>query len=292
MRKFILSVALTLSLAGGAFAQWIGPTAPIPNPVINGTTITLQYSAPMSSAPSVNCSPLTFVDYMVMWDNTMPDKVDIMFTIDNPTVMMTVSYGGFDYVINLNMGVLPIELAQFKANTQENNVKIAWKTSSERQNAFFEIQRAWDAEHFETIGRQEGAANENQENSYSFFDKNVFTYTKKTIAYYRLAQTDNDGTITYSRILAVRLTEDTATPWQVAHFTPSSFTLTANNEEEKIQIRLLDVTGKILATQSTSLLEGENTINFDAILENTNGLYLIEVTNGRERLVEKKMVVQ
>ncbi len=293
MRKFILSMAFIMSLAGGAFAQWVGPTAPIPNPVVNGTTITLQYSAAMASAPAINCMPFSFVNYMVMWDNAMPDKVSIMFTVNNPTVMMTVSYGGFDYVINLNMGVLPVELAQFKADKQEDNIKIAWKTASERQNAFFEIQRAWDAEHFETIGRQEGAANENQENNYSFFDKSVFNYTKRTIAYYRLAQTDEDGTTTYSRILTVRLTnDDAATPWQVARFTPYDVTIQAANEEENVQIRLLDISGKILATQKVMLSEGENQINFDALIENVNGLYLVEVTNGRERLIEKKMMVQ
>jgi hypothetical protein len=190
------------------------------------------------------------------------------------------------------MGVLPIELAQFQADKQESNVKISWKTASERQNAFFEIQRAWDAEHFETIGRKEGAANKNQENNYAFQDQSALNYTKKNTAYYRLAQTDEDGTTTYSRILAVRLTDNTITPWQVAHFTPSSFTINATNEEENIQIRLLDVTGEILATQTTTLSEGENQINLDAILDNTTGLYLVEVTNGRERLVEKKMVLR
>ena len=293
MRKFILSMAFIMSLAGGLFAQWIGPTAPIPNPVMNGTTITLQYSAAMAGAPSVNCSPLTFVNYMVMWDNGTPDQVNIMFTINNPSVMMTVSYGGFNYIINLNMGVLPIELAQFQANKQENSIKIVWKTASEHNNAFFEIQRAWDAEHFETIGRQEGASNEQQENSYAFQDESALRHTQKTVAYYRLAQTDEDGTTTYSRILAIRLTDEgSVKPWQVTHFTPSSLTIQATNEEENVQIRLLDINGKILATQTTLLSEGDNQLHFDAFLENTNGLYLIEVTNGRERLVEKKMVVR
>jgi hypothetical protein len=292
MRKLILSMAFIMSLAGGAFAQWIGPTAPIPNPVLNSTTITLEYSSNMASAPTVNCSPGFFVNYMVMWDNTMPNKVNIIFTINNPTVQMTVSYNGYDYVINLNMGVLPIELAQFRADKQESNVKISWKTASERNNAFFEIQRAWDAEHFETIGRQEAAVNENQENKYSFQDQSALNYTKKNTAYYRLAQTDEDGTTTYSRTLAVRLTDDSTTPWQVAHFTPSNFTINAINEEENVQIRLLDVTGKILATQTTTLSEGDNPINLDAILDNTTGLYFLEVTNGRERLVEKKMVLR
>jgi Secretion system C-terminal sorting domain len=271
------------------FAQWIGPTAPIPNPVVNGTTITLQYSAAMASAPNVTCMPFSFVDYMVMWDAGTPDVVNIMFTVNNPTVMMTVSYGGFDYVINLNMGVLPIELTQFQARKQDNEVKIAWKTASEHQNSFFSLQRSWDAVTFETIARQEGAADENQANTYSFSDKEVLAQQYKSVAYYRLAQTDEDGRTTFSAIVVVRLTDEAAIkPWQIAHFTPSNFMIKAQNAEENIRIRLLDMTGKVLATQTISLAEGENQIDFEYISENNSGIYLVEITNGQEHLVEKK----
>lgn len=85
---------------------------------------------------------------------------------------------------------LPISLKSFKANVEKNAVKIEWTTASEINNDYFSIQRSEDAINFETIEIVQGSGFSNTDLSYFTFDYRPI----KGISYYRLKQTDYDGT--------------------------------------------------------------------------------------------------
>ncbi len=98
---------------------------------------------------------------------------------------------------------LPIKLKSFKAKNEKNNINISWVTASEINNDFFTIEHSLDGINFTKIERVKGAGNSNKQLNYSVIDNNP----KNGINYYRLKQTDFDGTYTYSKIQAVKFEE-------------------------------------------------------------------------------------
>ncbi len=94
---------------------------------------------------------------------------------------------------------LPIELVSFKGEVVENAIQLIWKTESERNNDFFTVERSVTGEIFSGVGKVNGKGTTNQMQTYSLIDTNPVYGT----AYYRLKQTDFDGTFTFSKIIAV-----------------------------------------------------------------------------------------
>ncbi len=92
--------------------------------------------------------------------------------------------------ITINTGVLPIELKSFKASFENEAVKVEWVTSSEINNSYFTIERSANGIDFIEVGRENGSGNSTIDISYSYIDANP----DFSMPYYRLRQTDYDGT--------------------------------------------------------------------------------------------------
>ena len=88
-------------------------------------------------------------------------------------------------------GIIPlsVELIDFNGVTLPDANLISWKTASELNNDFFEVQRTFDGVNFETIGTISGAGNSTKTNFYSFQDNSI----RSGMVYYRLNQVDFDG---------------------------------------------------------------------------------------------------
>ena len=98
---------------------------------------------------------------------------------------------------------LPIELKTFTASAQHDRVDLKWVTASEKNNAYFGIERSTDGLAFGEIGRKAGAG--------TSFDNNTYTFSDLTpvagLNYYRLRQVDLDGQFTYSPVRAVQIVQ-------------------------------------------------------------------------------------
>ena len=98
------------------------------------------------------------------------------------------------------LSIVPVELCLFIENLESNNnVILNWKTLSETNNFGFEIQRSIDKVKFEKVGFVIGNGTTSEIRNYIFTDKNINTGTY----YYRLKQTDFDGSYEYSQIIEV-----------------------------------------------------------------------------------------
>lgn len=93
---------------------------------------------------------------------------------------------------------VPVELTSFSANNVNGNVELLWKTSTEKNNNGFEVERKSANSEFVKIGFVKGNGTTTNLTSYSFTDKNVNANYS-----YRLKQIDFDGTFTYSNIVNV-----------------------------------------------------------------------------------------
>ena len=108
--------------------------------------------------------------------------------------------GGYTAFFNMNTcssGPLPIELISFSASEINNKVHLEWATSTEKNNEFFTVEKSADGRNFTEFSRKEGAGNHVGILNYSLIDNTPFP----GINYYRLIQSDFDGTQTVSKIV-------------------------------------------------------------------------------------------
>jgi hypothetical protein len=95
---------------------------------------------------------------------------------------------------------LPVQLVSFDAKkVRTGEVEIKWVTATEINNHFFSVERSSDGINFEEIKVVNGAGNTNRTLNYQTIDNKPLT----GISYYRLAQTDFDGTKTHSSIVSI-----------------------------------------------------------------------------------------
>ena len=94
---------------------------------------------------------------------------------------------------------LPITLSGFKAIARNNVVELYWETEKEVNNDYFTLERSTNDLKFEERTIIQGAGNSSEKNYYSFVDDSPLPGR----SYYRLKQTDYDGTFTYSKVISV-----------------------------------------------------------------------------------------
>ncbi|MBB6612097.1 T9SS type A sorting domain-containing protein [Pontibacter sp. Tf4] len=180
---------------------------------------------------------------------------------------------------------LPVTLVRFSATSQPEGARLTWTTATELQNDYFAIEKSTDGKVFKEIARVKGAGTSSIKLQYTFVDE---TFTQGT-AYYRLKQTDFDGTATYSKTIALRN----------QHFV-SGFTVQAfpNPVENNLTVRLA-VPGHTVAVLKLYSLQGELLTIINAKPEQgithyelpftklPSGVYLLRVLSGEESFTIK-----
>ncbi len=94
-------------------------------------------------------------------------------------------------------GAVPVTLTGFAAKETTKGIQLNWQTQQELNNAWFDVQHSQDGVRFNTIGRITGAGNSAVVKNYQFIHEG----TAPGQQFYRLAQTDIDGKISYSSIV-------------------------------------------------------------------------------------------
>lgn len=109
-----------------------------------------------------------------------------------------------DGVQELQTIPLPIELVSFNAELNNGVVDLSWVTATEINNDFFSVEHSINGTDWRIIEQIDGAGNSTYEISYStkHYNPNL------GINYYRLRQTDFNGTYTHSNIRTVNFNED------------------------------------------------------------------------------------
>ncbi len=95
---------------------------------------------------------------------------------------------------------LAIKLLSFTATAVNNNIDLKWATATETNNEYFTIERSANATDWSVVKKVKGAGNSVSTLNYETTDESPLAGT----SYYRLKQTDFDGTTTYSDVKAVK----------------------------------------------------------------------------------------
>jgi hypothetical protein len=98
---------------------------------------------------------------------------------------------------------LPIDLSEFTATNDNNNILLQWKTVTEINANYFDVERSDDGQFFFSIGKVDAKGNSSNTNSYSFLDTKM-SYNNGSQIFYRLKLVDKDGSVKYSNHISIK----------------------------------------------------------------------------------------
>lgn len=226
-------------------------------------------------------------------------------TIFKPTVTYGVTSGGLNYVelggitsfsgggagVGFGPGAgggvgLPVTWAGFEVKTLESGNELNWKTASEQNTDYFEVEYSYDAKQFQVASHKiQAAGNSAGLTSYSFHHSDFNSFV-----YYRIKQVDLDGQFDHSEIKLAKRAKGkefivSVYPTRIPE--NGRITIEAKNiDQSQMNLSIIDVTGKFVYTNSyipstNSLREVIDLINLQP------GVYFIEISNGQGREVVK-----
>jgi hypothetical protein len=199
---------------------------------------------------------------------------------------------------------LPVELTSFTASANGLNAVLTWKTSTEINNAGFEIERTpahpspltgegQGGGSWTTVGSVAGAGTSNSPKSYSFTDKvrRAGTYS------YRLKQIDHNGAFKYSQEIQVQvgaapkvfdLSQNYPNPFNPT--TAIAFTVPSDGPTT---LKVYNTLGQEVATLFNNVAKaGEfHQATFDGS-RLASGIYFARLESGGKQMMKKMIMVK
>lgn len=197
----------------------------------------------------------------------------------NPTVPQFTGVCG-------SITILPVELTSFSGECTEGLSALRWTTATEHNNAYFSVEKSIDGLQFENIATVSGAVNKTTETNYSFLDFE----SRPGVNYYRLSQTDTDGTLRRLQTISV-LNNCNGNGLEEMAFIVDSETnelvLIFNlNKPTNLDLNVLNSLGQQLMGQ-TILIEKQAKIYLQLPLSLATGVYHLSVFDGETRVNKK-----
>ncbi len=188
-------------------------------------------------------------------------------------VAIEVGEGGGDF--------LPIELVSFTAFHVNNAIELQWITASESDNDYFTLERSEDGVSFEIISHEQGAGTTDEMQHYSYTD-----YAEVAgVYYYRLKQTDYDGTTTYSEVISVTVIPDELLANIKIWCAHKTLYVELSHEVQQMEVRLYNVQGNILDHRTV-----RNSSSFEMDLSRFSGIVLVSMQIEHHVITERVYV--
>ena len=184
-----------------------------------------------------------------------------------------------------NLNALAVTWAGFDVKSTEMGNKLIWKTASEKNTDYFEVEYSYDGVNFnKSMIQIPAAGNSSSVLTYSYLHKDFSSFI-----YYRIRQVDQDAKYDYSVIKMIKRTSDNTFnvsfyPLPVSDNNEVNLTITAIDKSE-VKLRIMNMTGQEVFSKSifpTSDYVSEK-INLSNLM---SGVYQLEVMNYQA----KKMI--
>ena len=178
---------------------------------------------------------------------------------------------------------LPVELLRFSATAANGRAVLSWATASEKNSAYFAVERSADGRAFAAIAKVAAQGTSTALTTYTATDEQP----RPGLSYYRLRQVDADGTTAFSPVVTVQLKGAAA-----------DFTLTPNPATEQVlvdltawpaqasTIEVLNLSGQVLLSQP-ALGGSAQPLGVRAI---PAGAYLLRVRNAAGQQTVRRLL--
>ncbi|MGD1847288.1 MAG: T9SS type A sorting domain-containing protein [Salibacteraceae bacterium] len=187
-----------------------------------------------------------------------------------------------DGVVTTPGGPLPVELLSFVAVLEGDIVSLMWLTASEINNDFFEVEKSVDGQNWEPVALVPGAGNSNKVLQYNAIDAAPY----QGLTYYRLIQTDYDGTQSISPTRVINLEEEANIPLLVYPNPTTDYVLVESSAAELKQLRVFNAMGQemTLMISPTPLSVNRMTVSLQNL---TPGVYTFTTPTYQRKLIKQ-----
>jgi hypothetical protein len=173
---------------------------------------------------------------------------------------------------------LPIELLYFKAEVLKGSeVGLSWETASELNNDYFKIERSQSGFAWDYVGKVPGVGTTTERQSYSYVDESPY----QGLSYYRLKQTDHDGSFSYSQIRPIRMTD------LAFRIYPNPFDdyVVIEMADYPVEYQITDYSGKLLKSGIISDSQAQLDIS-----DLVSGVYTLSLMSQEQTLLTRKLI--
>lgn len=139
---------------------------------------------------------------------------------------------------------LPIELLSFDVMASARKVDILWSTATEHNTDFYTVQKTIDGFNFQDVANVTAAGNSDALLNYATEDFFPF----QGISYYRLKQTNIDGSYTYTPLRSVKYEGESVVQFYPNPSATNNMTVRSNESIDRLEI--YEVNGKIVYDKS------------------------------------------
>lgn len=215
------------------------------------------------------------------WVSAGNDSFSVIGSTGTMTSGLNTDFGVFTFA--KTPGVLPVALVDFTAKLSTGGALIRWTTSSEQNNAKFEIEKSLDGKNFSVIDSKLGKGNSTTVSNYEVTDAGF-----KQSAYYRLAQIDANGTrTTFDKLIRFvkGFDQDLSVLAYPNPVTTKLYVSLGASAKENVKLLLTDMTGKTLKTKKA---ENSPLVELD-VAEIGPGSYILQIVKESGN-VSKKIV--
>lgn len=183
---------------------------------------------------------------------------------------------------------LPVSLVKFNAAAAEKSNVLTWATASEKNSAYFQVERSADAKNWNLVTKVNGNGNSNTFRNYTATDLKPAA----GLNYYRLKMVDLDGTFEYSNVVTLRNNQvNQASLTAYPNPVQNSETLKLNflAAENVSYLRILDMAGAVVKAEKVTATPGQASVALN--IQNLKpGLYLVQLANGTSTETVKVLV--
>ena len=177
--------------------------------------------------------------------------------------------------------LLPIDILDWYAVKREKSVHLKWTTASETNNEYFEIERSTDLNTWKALFKIQGHGYSQETHNYNAIDN----YPLLGENYYRLKQTDFDGTNKYSRVLIIKNYENELVLFPNPVKDILSYKVT--DPSKQFSIEIFNSSGQLVELHKVpEPLKNDNQLNLNHLKKGIYFLKYINVQNHQSKILK------
>ncbi|MEO9474740.1 MAG: T9SS type A sorting domain-containing protein [Cyclobacteriaceae bacterium] len=185
----------------------------------------------------------------------------------------------YNWISTAEDSPLPVELLSFKAEQKELETRLIWVTGSEINNQFFTVEKSLDGKSFVHQATIKGFGNTTDKQFYEWVDDGAGS----GVTYYKLSQTDYDGT---TKVLGIRALNIARLEGNIS-FYPNPI-----RSGETLRFSGVAPERLMVINQSGQIVFDQQVVSqkFDLSSDIKPGLYFIKVFSGGNSATERLYV--
>jgi hypothetical protein len=179
---------------------------------------------------------------------------------------------------------LPVELTNFRGQKVDDKVELIWETAWERNAATFDIQRSHNAQEFSTLEQIVATGDTRERSRYAFLDLSPLPVT----AYYRLRQTDKDGSFVYSKVISVAANASEPDFWIFGNPVTSNKINIHHQNMPFADFRLVNSTGQAITSYQDQVASNQTILTIDTNMP-TGVYHVVGQVDGK--IISRKIII-